>query len=255
MFFILSKLLSWLLTPLSWILICFIASFWLRSKAWRKRARTAALLLLLFFSNPGIANLVTKWWEIAPIEIRTIQTPYDVGIVLTGVTYPLQEPKDRVHFAKGADRLLHAIQLYHEGKIRNILISGGSGSLLHQEVSESAGLARVALMAGVRPEHLFVEGESRNTRENAQFSTLMINNNWPDKRCLLITSAFHMRRSLACFKKAGLETTPFTTDFYSSPWEWNPGLLVVPSTGSISTWEVLIREWVGMAAYWAAGYI
>lgn len=215
----------------------------------------SGLALLLFFTNPAISNLVMKWWEVEPELISSLPPQVPVGVVLSGVTNPIQEPKDRVHFSHGADRLLHAIQLYHEGRIQNILITGGSGSLLHQEVSEAEGLQRVALMAGVKPEHLFIEQNSRNTQENAVNSALILSDKWAEQPVILITSAFHMRRSLGCFQKAGINPIAFSTDFYSSPWEWNPLLLIVPSSGSLGAWEVLIREWVGIVMYWLAGYI
>ena len=110
-------------------------------------------------------------------------------------------------------------------------------------------------MAGVAPDHLFVEGDSRNTRENALYSAELIRKHWPEKPFLLITSAFHMRRSLACFNKVELQPVAFSTDLYSNPWEWSPLDLIIPSSGSLRTWEVLIREWVGVISYKVAGYV
>ncbi|CAD5282171.1 MULTISPECIES: YdcF family protein [unclassified Imperialibacter] len=255
MFFILSKILSWLLTPVSWIMLCMLLPYFIKRKGWKKRLRLTGLSLLVFFTNPAISNLAMKLWEVNPVLISSLPDHAAVGVVLTGVTNPMQEPKDRVHFNKGADRIIHAIQLYHEGKIDNILITGGSGSLLHQEVSESEGLKQTALMAGVSPGHLFVEGDSRNTRENALYSAELIKKNWPGKPFLLITSAFHMRRSLACFRKVELQPDAFSTDLYSGPWEWSPLDLIIPSSNSLRIWEVLIREWVGIISYKVAGYI
>jgi len=254
MFFALSKILSWLFTPINWIILCLVLSFFGR-KSWRKPLRWATLIMLLFFTNPAITNLAIKLWEVPPVDFADMPDGADVGVVLTGVTNPLQEPKDRTHFSKGVDRLLHTIQLYHLGKVRNILITGGSGSLLHQEVSEAAGMARVALMAGVKQEHLYVEDQSRNTRENAVNSAVLIKENWPERKVVLITSAFHMRRSEACFAKVGLTPVLFSTDFYSTPWEFNPLALFIPYSGCIDVWSILIREWVGIISYKVAGYI
>jgi len=47
----------------------------------------------------------------------------------------------------------------------------------------------------------------------------------------------------------------FSTDLYSNPWEWSPLDLIIPSSGSLRTWEVLIREWVGVISYKVAGYV
>ncbi len=255
MFFILSKILSWLLSPMSWIIISLALSFFVKRKKWRKKLRLLAISMLIFFTNPAVSNLVMKWWEVEPVLINSLPDGTPLGVVLTGVANATQEPKDRVHFIKGADRIIHAIQLYHDGKIKNILITGGSGSLLHQEVSESEGLAQTAIMAGVDPSHVFIEDRSRNTHENAANSALIIEKNWPGQPFVLITSAFHMRRSIACFEKVGLSPIVFSTDLYSGPWEWSPLDLAIPSTGSLRSWEILIREWVGVISYRLVGYI
>jgi len=256
MFFVLSKITSFLLQPLSWIILCMVGSLIIKNKRRRKKLRWLALTLLIFFTNPGISNWAMKTWEVAPVGISTLPDSLAFAVVLSGVTNPLQEPTDRTHFNKGADRLLHAIQLYHEGKIKNLLITGGSGYVLHQNVSESQGLANVALMAGVKPEHLHVEEQSRNTRENALYSSEIINQKWPGERFLLVTSAFHMRRSLGCFEKVGLQPMPFSSDLYSAPWDRkNPLPFVVPSSDSLGIWNILIREWVGIISYRVAGYI
>lgn len=256
MFFVLSKVTGFLLMPLSWVLGCWVLSYWAKNKKRKKTLRLSGLLMLMFFTNPGISNFVMRTWEIAPVEIASMPDSATVGIVLTGVTNPRQEPADRTHFNKGADRLLHAVQLYHAGKIKNILITGGSGSLIHQEVSESKGLDRVALMAGVHRAHLFIESESRNTRENALFSSRIINERWPNTQPVLITSAFHMRRSLGCFEKVGYRPLPFTADFYSVPWDWKDTAgYLIPSSDSLTTWNILIREWIGIISYRVVGYI
>jgi uncharacterized SAM-binding protein YcdF (DUF218 family) len=73
--------------------------------------------------------------------------------------------------------------------------------------------------------------------------------------CLLITSAFHMRRSLACYRKADLNIEPFTTDFYSHPRYFYPDGLFIPSIDAMMLWHKLFKEWLGLAAYKVAGYI
>jgi len=64
-----------------------------------------------------------------------------------------------------------------------------------------------------------------------------------------------MRRSLACYRKAGLDIEPFTTDFYSNPRSFYPDNLLIPKLEAFMTWQKLVKEWVGMLAYKVAGYI
>jgi uncharacterized SAM-binding protein YcdF (DUF218 family) len=73
--------------------------------------------------------------------------------------------------------------------------------------------------------------------------------------CLLITSAFHLRRSLACYRKAGLELDYFSTDFYTHPREYHLDAFLIPKIESIFIWQKLFKEWLGFAAYKVAGYV
>ncbi|HEX3006334.1 MAG TPA: ElyC/SanA/YdcF family protein [Bacteroidales bacterium] len=76
-----------------------------------------------------------------------------------------------------------------------------------------------------------------------------------DTRCLLITSAFHMKRSLGCFRKVHLDVTPYRTDFLAERRKWDPDRLLIPSANSLKDWHTLIREVVGYYTYKIAGYI
>ncbi|MGL1886966.1 MAG: YdcF family protein [Reichenbachiella sp.] len=180
----------------------------------RKNLRWVGIGMLFFFSNP----LVSKWsintWEPAPLEIRNIQESYDWGVVLAGITEPNRAPFDRIHFNKGADRIVHAIQLYKLGLIHKILISGGSGAVTFEGKEESHALRDYALMSGVPANDLYIEDQSRNTRENALFSSKIIPN---QESILLFTSAFHMRRATGCFEQIGLTVHTFPTDYYGGP--------------------------------------
>jgi len=71
----------------------------------------------------------------------------------------------------------------------------------------------------------------------------------------LITSAFHMKRAQACFKKQDVKFDVFSTDLYTGELEYTPFDLFVPNVGAIKTWTILIKEWLGMIAYKVAGYI
>ena len=93
--------------------------------------------------------------------------------------------------------------------------------------------------------HHFTEDEKKLLEEMAV----------PPSDCLLITSAFHMRRSLACYRKAGVELTPFSTDFYSHQQRYYIDAFIVPKLDALVIWHKLFKEWVGFTAYWAAGYI
>ena len=255
MFFILSKTLNYF--TMLMVLICgfFLLSVILRNAKWKKRAFWIAFGFLFFFSNDFIANEVMMAWEIEATAFKDINRKYELGIVLTGVTSGLREPDDRVYFQKGADRVTHAVQLYKEGHVKKILISGGSGRLVDIQIREADELKKAFLLMGVPEADLLIENQSRNTYESAVEVKKILSDSIKANDCLLITSAFHMRRSLACFKKAGIPMDTFSTDFYSHPRNFYLDTLLLPQLEGLILWQKIIKEWVGFSAYWAAGYV
>jgi uncharacterized SAM-binding protein YcdF (DUF218 family) len=236
------------------ICLCFLLSVLLKNEKWRKRAFWAAFIMLFFFSNDFIANEVMRAWELKATPFSEMTRTYEMGIVLTGVTSGYREPADRVYFQKGADRVTHAVQLYKLGIIKKVLISGGTGRLVDVQTREADELKKAFLIMGVPEEDILIENQSRNTYESAVEVKKMLGSIQASD-CLLITSAFHMRRSRACFKKAGIPMDTFTTDFYAHDRFFYPDTLIVPQLEALILWQKLIKEWVGLAAYKAAGYV
>src|SRR5688572_6426052 len=234
MFFFLSKTVSYLLMPLTIIFLCLLAAAVIREPRYKKRLFLAGLILLWFFTNEFIVNEFMRTWEIPARRIDTLPK-YKLGIVLTGTTLPL-EPKDRVYFQRGADRVTHSVQLYKMGLVENILISGGSGRLVADEEPEADLFKKAMLMMGVPEEKIIIENETRNTYESAvQVKKMLQDSSYQSSDLLLITSAFHMRRSLACYRKAGLNPEPFSTDFYSHKRVFYFDALILPRADALFT--------------------
>jgi uncharacterized SAM-binding protein YcdF (DUF218 family) len=254
MFFVLSKTLNFLATPLTIICLCLLVSAFIKNVKWKKKLFWTGVILLFFFSNDFIANACMHAWEIEAKPFNTLRK-YKLGIVLTGATVSLK-PDDRVYFVRGADRVTHTVQLYKLGFVEKILISGGSGRLLSQEEPEADQFKKAMILMGIPEEAIIIENETRNTYESAvQVKKLLRELGYQGSDCLLITSAFHMRRSLACYRKAGLEPDTFSTDFYSRPSDYYIDSLLVPNINALVVWHKLMREWMGFVAYKVAGYI
>lgn len=251
MFFILSKTLYFLIMPVTLIVLAFLLSWFY--KKYRRFFLLSGLILLLLFTNYFLSNALVRWWEIPPTPLSKLPN-YEVGIVLGGITSD-KEPRDRVHVSGAADRILHAIHLYRIGKIDKILISGGSGKILKDSIPEAELLKNILLLSKVPESDILIEASSRNTHENASFSAEILNERYGNEKYLLITSAFHMRRAEACFKKVGLEVDPFSVDMRGNEFEFTPDELIIPTSAAIGNWEVVIREIVGMLAYKISGYI
>jgi len=255
MFFVLSKTVNFLAMPLTVICGCLLLSLLLKNEKWRRRLRVGGILLLFFFSNEIIANETMKAWEIRTKAYSSMRK-YKLGIVLTGTVIPQLTPNDRVYFQKGADRVIHTVQLYKLGLIEKILVSGGSGRIIDIQEREADRFKEVMMLMGVPDSVIMLENETRNTHESAvEVKKILTRLGYKSNDCLLITSAFHMRRSLACYRKAGLSLDSFTTDFYAHNGVYYFDAFLFPKVEALVIWHKLVKEWVGFTAYWFAGYV
>ncbi len=253
MFFILSKLLQFFLMPLLWVLAFLLLSIFIRNTVWKRTFLLIATGLLLVFSNLFLENEAMRAWEIGAKPMNEVKN-YDAAIILTGVTAFREDIPDRVHTRKGADRFLHPLQLYRLGKIRKFIITGGDGKVLGKGIPEAEQIEKVLLMAGVAEEDIYTEGNSRNTRENAVNTAAFLKQHPELKRLLLVTSAFHMRRSEGCFLKAGVQADTFSTDFYAKERGFTPDEILIPSVAAFENWHLLIHEVTGFIVYKLMGY-
>lgn len=253
MFFTLSKILGYLASPLVWVCLLFFLAAFSKKKRWRKRLFWTALTMLLFFSNEFIANEVMRAWEVPATPFHEIDKTYAYGILLTGVTSTDTQPDDRVYFHRGADRVVHTVELYKRGIISSVLITGGSARLVTTGRREADDIFKALKLMGVDSTDMIIENESRNTFESAVKVKQMIGQE--QGKLLLITSAYHMRRSKACFAKAELQVDAFSTDFYTHPRVFTPDTLFIPKIDAMQSWQRLIKEWVGIVAYKVAGYL
>ena len=127
MFFFVSKILTSLFTPIVWVFVFFLFSFFTRNPKRKKRAFVFGLVLFYLFSNSFILEEVNRVWEIPATRYSDLKT-YDAGIVLGGIL-SYDRSYDRIQFYRSADRLFQAVELYKKGFIKKIFFVGGSGSI------------------------------------------------------------------------------------------------------------------------------
>lgn len=251
MFFYLSKIFQYLFSPTIWIIVLFAISLILNEKKTAKNLRIIAFVMLLFFSNPFIFFEFMRAWEPEAKQKTEIKEYYDYGIVLTGMM-SFDEKYDRINFKSSSDRLLQALELYNEGRIGKIFISGGSGEVFNQKDKESVILKNFIIKLGIPEEDIIAEKESKNTYENAVEAAKILKPQTSKESYLLITSAFHMRRAYGCFKKQGFEMDTYVTDRYAGKRIFTPDLLV-PKPEIMNNWTLLVHEVGGYLIYDVTG--
>lgn len=196
-----------------------------------------------------------RLWEIPAINNSNIEA-HDVAIVLGGM-FDYDNSAGRLSAGKGSDRLWQALDLYYTGKVKKLLISGDSGYITDRGLHEAAQIKEKLIEWGIPSKDIIVEGESRNTYENAVETVKILKADYPQyQNFILVTSAFHMRRSQACFAKQKLDVTVYSTDQFTGgkrSYHWDE--FIVPNPMNFVNWFVLIKEWVGYSTYKVMGYL
>lgn len=255
MFFILSKVISFLVMPLGFWLIYLILT-WRRFKipfSWT----LVGLFLLLFFSNHYFIRGLIHRWEIPSQDISSY-SPKKVGIVLTGGLFTNRTAHEsNLHLGTHADRMFQALQLYRVKKIQKILITGGPLDSLYSDGSSESILARQYFLdAGLPEQDIWVENKARNTHENAKFSIQILKNKGVGpNQVYLVTSALHMRRSLACFQKLGWKVQGVSTNPIADSdlkWSW---IYLIPNHYAFMDAYQLFHEGIGFCMYKIMGYV
>ena len=122
-------------------------------------------------------------------------------------------------------------------------------------MSEACLLKKVCGDLGFDTTKVWTECTSDNTYENAVHTVKLINDSIPEGNILLITSAYHMRRARAVFKKANLTFDIYPTNPIAGKRRWDPSFLFVPSTSALRTWDIFFKETLGFVVYKITGYL
>ena len=242
MSFLISKFFIFLIKPLTWVLILLGFSLFLRKKRLKQRMLVSAVFLVLVFSNTWLFNQFAKLSE-APYPVLK---HYDVGILLGG--FSSINTNQQIAFTSAADRILQTILLYRQGVIKKILISSGSANLFEQGVKEADLAADYLRQIGIPDSAIIVESQSRNTKENIQYSFAIIDEKHLGDGLLIVTSAWHLPRA----KLIVQQQEKYKPDFYpthhlsTTDLSWDD--YIIPNVETLNNWGVLIKEWVGYFA-------
>ncbi len=132
-----------------------------------------------------------------------------------------------------------------------VVVTGGSGSMMMEGEGDADTAPRLLTALGVDAERLLLENRSRNTDENALFTRDLVDPQ-PGQTWLLITSAFHMPRSVLLFRKAGFDVTPWPADYRTAGTE-TLGFAQSNAITNLHVTTIAIRERIGLVAYRLTG--
>ncbi|MFW6296049.1 MAG: YdcF family protein [Halothece sp.] len=263
MFLYLSKLLPIFVYPLGLacvLLVITLVLWWKRSR-WTPLPVILALLVLLLGSNGWVSQ-----WMVRSLEWQNLPSANlpnaEAIVVLGGATKPASPPRPMVDLNEEGDRVLYAAQLYRQGKAPLIIASGGRIDWRGGGPSEASDMAQLLEMMGVPPSNIILEPNSFNTYQNAVYVKEILQEKGI-QQILLVTSAFHMPRSLKIFQKQGIDAIPAPTDFRVSQQDLQEInntpeamiLNILPDSDRLATTTKVIKEYIGTVVYRLRGWL
>ena len=257
MFFFVSKVLWFFTSPTNVLLAAALLGGFFSVGRFARLGRRAAVVAPALVLLIGVAPVGV--WVMAPLENRfpppPAQMPPPYGIIVLGgpIDEALGKARDQVALGEGAARITEAVALSRRFAGARLVYTGGSGLLVNMGATEAQDAGKLLIALGVDPARITLEDRSRNTDENARFTRDLVHPE-PSQVWLLVTSAWHMPRSMGLFRKAGFNVVAYPVDYHSG--DGFVDRRINRETGrGLMLFDLAVHEWLGLVAYRLSGKI
>jgi uncharacterized SAM-binding protein YcdF (DUF218 family) len=263
--FLFSKLLPQLLYPLSLGLLLALAGLLVGPRRrWSAPLGGLGLALLWISAMPLTARELVWGLEARSAALTPSPLPRgDAIVVLGGGLRAALPPRSGVEVNEAGDRLLSGIRLLREERAPLLLLSGGRVSFSGGDPApaEAISARSLALELGVPADRLLLSDQARTTAEEARdLGRIGRSRDW--STVLLVTSALHMPRALASFRRqSGLKVVPVACDYLlpardqlGTPTAGSVLLSLWPDAGSLLLSSLAIKEHLGLLVYRLKGW-
>lgn len=257
MFFLLSKIVWFCLKPSTLIGLAFCAGLFQLTRqrfVSGRRWVTGAVAALAICGLSPLSDVLFAALEhrFPRPDLSAPDARIDGMIILGGAEDGrINVMRELMSLNEAAERMTEAVALSRQFPEARVVFTGGSHAVLMTKLPEGQRAQRFLTALGVDPARQIIEDKSRNTYENAVFTKAMVQMK-PGERWLLITSAWHMPRSMGIFRKAGVDVIPWPVD-YRAP----EGAALFMPQGSIAQGltrlDTITKEYAGLLVYWLTG--
>lgn len=251
MFFYMSKVFWFLADPgnVLLIMLCLGASlvFRRRDKLGRRLLALAAIVSFIVAVVPIGKNMSIVLENRFPV-VRELPRNVDGIIVLGGVLDEVvTKARGQMSIGGAVERLVEFAALSQKYPNAKLVFTSGSGKLLTQNIKEGDMVGPLLAKLGVNMDRVQIESQSRNSFENAVMSKQLVNPG-PDETWILITSAFHMPRTVGIFRQLGWPVLAYPVDFhFKGQFAYAPTFNLMGGFGQLSR---ATHEWLGLLFYW-----
>lgn len=257
MIYILSKILGFIFQPTHLAVLALAAGFWRMRRTGARHGQRLAAAGLGWLLVAGLLPLGNAL--ILPLEqVYATAGPPGPGVEIRGILILGGAEQGRTSAQRGSLALNEAGERFVEGArlarrfpAAQVALIGGPGRLWPGEGAAAPMLEQALADLGVAPGRLVVEQRSRTTYENALAARNLLKPQ-PQETWILVTSAYHMPRAVAVFRHVGFSVLPCPVDYRTSGWSdlFRP---FDQLAGGLQRTAAAVREWAGLAAYWALG--
>jgi uncharacterized SAM-binding protein YcdF (DUF218 family) len=255
LFFLLSKTIGIMLLPTNLLIGAGLVGALLLATRFVSLGRRLVVVSVLLLAICGFSPLGK--WVLYSLESRfppwdAANGPPDGIVILGGSIDPLLSAAHGGAVLKGAaDRIVAAAALGRRYPNARIVFSGGSANLISDDGREADYATALFESLGISKQRLTMERHARNTHENAEFSKAIAAPK-SGERWLLVTSAYHMPRSVGLFRKAGFAVEPYPVDWRVGGREDLLNFQIFSAEG-LANVDIGVREYMGLVAYWLTG--
>ncbi|SAL28345.1 hypothetical protein AWB64_02381 [Caballeronia sordidicola] len=238
------------------VLITLLLLFFALFAVWRQRRRAVVALCALLFWALGAGWLATPLWHFAqngfekPSALSDMRFASRTIFVLLGGGTRHDDDNRLIPRRDAFTRVVATADLYREcrraGGACRVIVSGGNPQ--HHEQAEADNYAPFLLARGVSATDLLRENESLNTYENARNVARLLGPE-RDETFVLVTSAYHMRRSLAAFSAFGINAQPFVSNVR------HPRVSFFPRPRGFVDAETALHELIGLARFYVYRFL
>jgi uncharacterized SAM-binding protein YcdF (DUF218 family) len=248
MFFVLQKIIWFLILPPASLLVLFAAGLFIPHNRYRRTGRiliAAGITFLYLLSLGHVADLILRPLERAHPPLRSENIAADAVVVPGGGSVDLAWlGTESLPNAETLARLVKGVELAEKLGIP-LVLTGGNGEPFSTDLNDADVMKQAALRMGVPARQLKAENKSRNTVENAQEVRKLVKGN----RIILATSAYYMGRAVTLFERQGFTVIPAPVYYLGQSRRCNPTSLI-PSASALRRSTTGIAEWISVA-WWS----
>lgn len=230
---------TFFIEPLGLIITLFLIGLWFLFESKQKLAKqflSFSFALLVIFSYPPFSNYLVK-------KLENQYPKYDyktdikyIHVLGNGHNTDILQPTSSHLSSAATKRVLEGIIIHKKTQNSKIIFTGYSGDT---NVTNAKMNSLLALALGVKKENMIINGNPKDTKEEAEFAKHILSN----EPFVLVTSATHMPRSMMLFKSMGMNPIAAPTDFHR--YEIN-SYFKAPRIGAFNNSRISIHEYIGM---------